>query len=437
MQSFARMIARPGQPDETLFELPSRAVCVGDPVTDQGGRVELGVTSAAMFVLDVGVGEDTEAIVIRARPTVAVRWELGAIGGVDSGVFGVWDADTRMTGSGGKADLGGGAGWIRGRRVFALQTGDGGFPCVVGFDDKGEVCAVVAGPGVDPVRFGAVLREEHMTEAERAEKAAKDARDAALAQNDLLGAALGEKRASPPLRWFVAGWLESLPEAERAAARQRLEPALEQLALPKSAKKARERTKADMIAILAWALSGWATVLAATLPEQASLLEVKGSIDKDEMQWAGVLGLVFDQRMTAHRYDLTRPYQAELALGEWEAWYSHRRDIVTAMGTALRDVPADLSSRFGLAGLRAVTEKVKLHHQLEEALWYAARGLEWSLELFILATRTADLAPVNEGAPRGGLRLRPRDPGYVEDLLAKVETAADFLLRLAARVTIT
>lgn len=103
------------------------------------------------------------------------------------------------------------------------------------------------------------------------------------------------------------------------------------------------------------------------------------------------------------------------------------------MGTALRDVPADLSSRFGLAGLRTVSEKVKLHHQLEEALWYAARGLEPSLELFILATRTADLAPVNEGAPRGGLRLRPRDPGYVEDLLAKVETAADFLLRLAAR----
>jgi hypothetical protein len=433
MQSFARLIARPGRYRETVFDLPSRAVCVGDPWADFAGRVELGVASVAMFFLDVGFGEDNVAIVVRARQSVAVRWELGASGGVDSGVFGVWDADARMTDSDDPGDDPVGACVIGGRRVFALETGDGGFPCVVGFDEKGEVCAVVAGPGVDPGRFGAALREEHMTEEERAEKAAKEARDARLRATDLLGAKLGEERASASLRWFVAGWLDSLPEAERAAVCQKLEPALEALALPGSVKKARARAKADTAAILAWAVSGWATVLAATLPAEAALLSVTGSIERKKMDWAIVLERVYNYKMTDCRFDVTRPYETQLTHEQWEAWSRDRPDREPARTTARRDVPPDLSSRFGLSGLGAMVEKTKPHRLLDNALWYASRGLAEALALHIFAIRAADLARVDNGAPEGGTLLRPRDPGYVEDLLGKVEKPLDLLLRLARR----
>jgi hypothetical protein len=323
---------------------------------------------------------------------------------------------------------------IDGRRVFTLQTGDGFFPCVVGFDDRGEVCAVVAGPGVDPVKFRAVLREEQMTEAERAEKAAQDARDARLVAMDLLGEKLGAERASPPLRWFVAGWLDSMSEEERAAAREKLAPALEGLALPRGEKKARERAKADTAALLAWALSGWATVLEATMPEQVALVRVGQSLEKKEMGWVENLERVFDHRMTARRYDLTLPYQLQLTREHWEAWYGRgRADRKTAMHTALQDVPRDLAARFGLLGLRTMVEKTAPHEKLGSAFWYASRGLEQALELHVLATRTADLAPIRDGAPERGVTLRPRDPAYVEELLARVETPAAFLLRLAGR----
>lgn len=429
MQSFARLIASPGRHQETAFDLPSRALCVGDPWTSGAGRVELDVTTASMFLLDVGFGDDNAAIVVRARPSVAVRWELGQTGGVDSGVFAVWDADARTTEDADHV----GACEIGGRRVFALQTGDGVSPCVVGYDDAGEVCAVVAGPGVDPVRFGAVLREEHMTEEERAAKAEKDARDAKVAVADLLGAKLGEEAASPSLRWFVAGWLESLAEIDRVAACEKLAPAIAALALPKGVKKAKDRAKADTAAILSWALSCWATVLAATMPEEAGLLSITGSIDKQKMERAAALERVFDSKMTDRRFDITRAYEGQFTRAEWEVWSRGGEGRDPALATALRDVPGDLSSRFGLAGLGTMIEKTAPHHLLESALWYASRGLQSSVELYVIASRAADLARVEGGVPVGGAPLRPRDASYVEEVLAKVETPTAFLLRLARR----
>ncbi len=433
MESFARLIALPGRRPESVIELPSRAVRIGDPLTDNGGRVALGVDSVSAFLLDVGFGEQNTSIVVRARPTIAVRWEIGPAGGVDSGVLGVWDADARMTDPDHTGDDHVGACDIGGRRVFALDTGDGGFPSVVGFDEKGDVCAVVVGPGVDPARFGAVLREEHMTEAERAEKAAEEAHDSRLAVTDLLAAKLGEERASPPLRWFVAGWLESLPDADRAAAHQKLAPSIESLALPASAKKAKDRAKADMAALLAWAQSCWATVLAETMPAEAALLSVTGSIDRKKMDWAAIFGRVFDYKMTDRRFDLTRPYDSQLTREELETWSRGGEGREPAMATALRDVPGDLASRFGLSALGTLIEKTEPHDQLKSALWYASNGLRSSLELHVLAVRTADLARVDNGAPEGGLLLRPRDPRYVEDLLARIEAPLALLFRLAAR----
>jgi hypothetical protein len=75
MQSFARLIATPGRSPETAFDLPSMALGVGDPSTSGAGRVEVGVTRVAMFLLEVGRGEDSVSIVVRVRPSVAVRWE--------------------------------------------------------------------------------------------------------------------------------------------------------------------------------------------------------------------------------------------------------------------------------------------------------------------------------------------------------------------------
>jgi hypothetical protein len=433
LQSLARLIATPGRRNETALDVPSRALCVGDALTDFGGRVEVGVTQVFAFLLDVGHEEDNLCIVVRVRPTVAVHWELGLVGGVDSGVLGVWDADTRMTDS---ADTHEdedhvGAGWVGGRRVFTLRTGDGGFPCVVGRDEKGEVCAVLVGPGIDPERFGAETPDALLTPEERAEKAANEAREARLLAADLLGQKLGERRASKPLRWFVAGWLESLPEADRAAAWAALEPAVERLALPRL-KDAKARAQADVTAILGWALSGWSTVLAATMPEVAASIAVPGSIEKGEMGWAHVLGRVYDHKMTDHRYDLTRPYEVPLTRGLWGAWVRAREGREMPEMAAVRDVPADLRSRFGLVGIDVMVEKNKLHrhHQLADALWYASCGLGPALALFVLATRTADLVPFE---PTGMTPLRPRDPGYVEEMLARVETPVDFVLRLARR----
>lgn len=216
-QSLARLIARPGRAGEVVFDLPSRALSIGDPMTDFGGRVVLGVDHVSIFLLDVGSGEDTAAIVVRVRPSVAVRWEIGPSGGVDSGVFGVWDADSARTG-GRETDVFPGACVLGGRRVFVLETGDGGFPCVLGRDEQGEIAALLAGPGVDPARFRAIVRDEDLSPAERAELAAKEARAKRLAEADLLGAALGEERASPPpplVRGRMAG------EPPRGGARRR------------------------------------------------------------------------------------------------------------------------------------------------------------------------------------------------------------------------
>jgi hypothetical protein len=51
MQSFARLIAEPGRFRETIFELPSQAIRVGDPITSHSGRVDIGVASASIFPL--------------------------------------------------------------------------------------------------------------------------------------------------------------------------------------------------------------------------------------------------------------------------------------------------------------------------------------------------------------------------------------------------
>lgn len=431
-QSLARLIAKPGRAGEAAFELPSRALRIGDPWTEGAGRVELGVDRVSIFLLDVGFGDDRAAIVVRVRPSVAVRWEIGASGGVDTGVFAVWDADSRRTGDA-PTEVSPGACELGGRRVFALETGDGGFPCVIGRDERGEIAALVAGPGVDPARFGASVREEDLSPAERAERAAEEARAERLGGTDLLASALGEERASPPLRWFLAGWMESLPEGERAVARERLLPALAGLSLPVTERKAKERAKADSAALLAWALSGWATVLAATLPEAAARLVMGESIDKKKMDWASALGRVFDREMSDHRFDLGRPFEAQFSREAWEAWSREGEGREPALRAALRDVPPDLATRFGLTGLGVMVEKTKPHDQLANAFWYAARGLEPSLALHVLATRAADLARVEGGAPEGGAPLRPREPSYVEALLARVEGPIELLLRLARR----
>ncbi len=100
---------------------------------------------------------------------------------------------------------------------------------------------------------------------------------------------------------------------------------------------------------------------------------------------------------------------------------------------ALRDVPRDIASRFGLSGLSTIAEKTEPHFKLKDALWYVSRALATSLELYVLTVRTADLARVKPGAPEGGAPLRPRDPRYVEEVLDKVEKPIDLLLRLAKR----
>jgi hypothetical protein len=66
-----RLIATPGRSPETAFDPPSKVLRVGDPSTSGAGRV----TSVAMFLHEVGREENSAAIVVRVRPSVAVRCE--------------------------------------------------------------------------------------------------------------------------------------------------------------------------------------------------------------------------------------------------------------------------------------------------------------------------------------------------------------------------
>jgi hypothetical protein len=162
MAAFARRIASGNHGDESVtIALPTGGVCVGDPITD-APIIPLGVASCDIFLWAFGDEDEDDAVIaVRVRKTVAVRWTDAPSGGVDSGVFGIWDASAlRDENAALPEGTLCGVERIQGRIVFALSTGDGCFDCVAGYDEAGELCALVAGPGVRAEKFGIVAPPE-------------------------------------------------------------------------------------------------------------------------------------------------------------------------------------------------------------------------------------------------------------------------------------
>lgn len=149
-------------------------LAIGDPLTSSKGTLDVGRTEVAAWLDGIGDSDDGAVIVVRVRDTKVTRWIVCATGGVNSGVFGIWDAaqPAREHESKGANDTRGVSAWgacmLQGRFTIALEPGDGHFAAVAGIDSDGEVACVVAGPGVDPERFGIVDEAEARAAAEAA-----------------------------------------------------------------------------------------------------------------------------------------------------------------------------------------------------------------------------------------------------------------------------
>jgi hypothetical protein len=115
---------------------------VGDPLGAAPARIELGVSTCDALLMgsdDKEEFEDGIVLGLRVRATRAIRWEWGPSGGVDSGILGLWNADDVITREAGfDGDLAPGFQDLQGHVVLACSTGDGVFPCVLGYDDAHE-----------------------------------------------------------------------------------------------------------------------------------------------------------------------------------------------------------------------------------------------------------------------------------------------------------
>jgi hypothetical protein len=105
---------------------------------------------------DLVEDEDAPTIGVRVRETAVARWELAPVGGVDAGLFGVWDASRAPVGPAAAHSDVVGLAEVQGRPAFVIGTGDGVFGCVVGRDATDAIAVLVAGPLVDGARFGIV-----------------------------------------------------------------------------------------------------------------------------------------------------------------------------------------------------------------------------------------------------------------------------------------
>jgi hypothetical protein len=404
MTAFAREVAT--RDGGAPIALPSRAVAVGDPVTNSLGRIDVGVEACTAWLDEMDDDDERVVIVARVRSTAAVRWEARGTGGVDAGLFGLWDANTRSSDDATSADVASvvGSAIIGGRHVFAIATGDGVFPCVVGFDRANDICAIVTGPGVDAERFGATTPDELKEPWELAREAEARANVAKLESADVLTSRLGDK-ACPVTRIFVAGVLGDADADARAALTAAIDSHLDAFAIPTVEKKARARIKARFAVVLAWAIENNARLLGAVMPEEAATLAAMRVDMKGKLEWAAPLARIYDHRSSDRKFDLSRAFGS---------------DALVAL--ALADVPESTDPRLGLSGLDALVRHLELKEPESNALWYARAGMLRAIELHVLATRAADV---------DGPALHPRDPAYVDALIATIVPPSTLIDRLA------
>ncbi|MBS2033014.1 MAG: hypothetical protein JST54_34395 [Deltaproteobacteria bacterium] len=347
------------------LSIPSGTLAVGDAITGSSGDLKLGVTRCLVGADDLG---EEPVIIARARETPVVRWEHAPSGGVDSGVFGIWDSaedpsDAQLPVDGDHH----GFEKLLGRMVYALDTGDGVFSCVTGHDAAGEISLVVAGPGVDVHRFGIVTDED------RADAAKLAARPAGPLGADLC----------PVVSWFVA----PLGQAAEAAALARAA----NLKAATDAKKSRAQQQKRIVPILGWALRRWQRLLIDLLPAEAARIGAIVPTGKPKIDWGAPVFDIHNYAMSTLRFDLEQSFVGE--------------DAATRKATAIAALTPERSVRVGSASLRELVEHADLGREpgypplsLRVVMRALAEALERSLILHALKD-------VQAGQPDPGARL--------------------------------
>ncbi|PCC73461.1 hypothetical protein SAMN02745121_02810 [Nannocystis exedens] len=323
--------------------LSTGALAIGDVLTGTAGHVQLGVPAVRVDLHDVprrgyehddNYDEGGAVILVGVRATRVVTWVSVPTAGVDSGIFGVWDA-ARPPGPGNSSHASTGFGGLLGRPVMALETGDGWFAAVAGKDVDGAVSVLVAGPGVDPRRFRV---------ADPAELAAR----AALP----LGA-----DACPVTNWLLSG----LDEATQALARTYAAA----FAPPRNRRRARPRQLARLALVATWALRRWHALIAPLCPAEAGVLAditvpIEGGLD-----WLGPANHLLDLTMPARAFDR-----------EQELHRTIDRATIYAM---YEQITAARQRRVGVAALQAIRANVQLDYGRKEMLKILCAALHCSL----------------------------------------------------------
>ncbi len=350
------------------LSLPSGTLAVGDVITGTSGDLPLGVTRCLVDMDEIG---EHPVIVLRARESAVVRWEHAPSGGVDSGVFGVWDAEQHPA----DVPLPDGAGYhgleqVLGRSVFALETGDGGYACVSGHDETGAISMVIAGPGVNVHRFGIVTDEDRAEAARIAER-----------PSGALGA-----DSCPVVSWFVA----PLAAPMRAAAEQRA-AALKAATDPK---KARAQQQKRLALVVGWALRRWSGLIVDLLPAEAARIAAVTPTGKPKIDWSGPLLEINDYAMSTLRFDLERGIDGA--------------EPAARIAQALAAVTPERIARSGASSLRELADHMDFgrsrpidSQSLQFVLRAIAGALERGLALHALTLAKTDLAAA--GARLDGL----------------------------------
>lgn len=390
MAAFARRAAS-AHNGEVSLTLESMQLAIGDPITDARAALDVGASKVAAWIDGIRDDDDGAVIVVRVRDSQVVRWIACATAGVDSGVFGVWDAAQPARESAGKRHDDAtyvGACMLEGRLTMALQTGDGHFAAVAGLDSRGEVACVVAGPGVDPERFGIL---DEATERAAAEAAAQ--RNAAITHGPL-----GEN-ACPVASFFLMPLDESVQAAARACS-TKLRAAADE-------KKAKAERATRLGKVLSWAVLRLRALTVEPFPAEAGALPTFALTMKGKIAWAKPIFDLYDYALTARRFDL------EQALKAWPGSLATARGEVT---------PARLA-RLGVTSLRNIRQNVDFaakgyktrEEDVPQIISGIAGALESAFELAVLESFRKNLA--GESSSSSG-------EGFIDGLLDRLDALA-------------
>ncbi len=398
-QDLARAIAHKGhgRGDQTLNWLgvlatPSRALVAGDPLGGAGQRIEIGVLACDAFLMasdDEDECPDGVVLGLRARPTVAVRWDWGPGGGVDSGVFGLWSAGDEATEDAvAHGSFAPGFVRLKGRVVLASSTGDGVLPCIVGYDDANAVCVLLAGDGLVPKRYG--LRE--------------DARVARPVEGEA-GCAV--------TRAIVAPFL--LDPIQRARVQSTL------AAHPPAPLGANERETAALYEarvslVLAWALRLWARLVHDDLPAVATALEALKVRTKMKRGWSDPLVSILEHAMADLVFERWAPFHAlqhQLTVEQLTERQRARGIEVSLLREIERDIEEHIAPALLASGFDSMNEMhaLPISQPKKDAVWSIRGGVRATLFALALRERAKDLREFSGASPL----FTPRDASYLVD----------------------